>query len=69
MAVAIGFISFIIGSAIIGIFGYTYRDTFFGPSRNGITPAYWVGSSIIILGIFAFVGGIIGTLLYLFKNR
>ena len=67
MAVAVGFFSFIIGSVIIRIFGYTYRDSFFGPVRNGITIAYWVGTSIIIFGIFAFVGGVIGTILYLWK--
>ncbi len=72
MAVAVGFFSFIVGSSVIALFGYTNiqpKDSFFGPIRNGITSAYWVGASIIIIGIFAFVGGIIGTVLYLLKNH
>lgn len=72
MAVAIGFLSFVVGSSVIALFGYTYiqpKDSFFGPIRNAITPAYWVGTSIIIFGIFAFVGGIVGTILYFLKNH
>ncbi len=74
MAVATGFFSFIVGSSVIALFGYTYTqpnnsmfNSMFGPMRNGITPAYWAGTSIIIFGIFSFIGGIIGTILFLWK--
>ncbi len=65
MAVVVGFLSFIVGTSIIALFGYTH--SYFGPpvwpisgqEVTGITPIYWVGAPIIVIGIVTFVGGII----------
>jgi hypothetical protein len=62
IAVTMGFISWVVGGSVIALFGFNrvqYPDSFFGPTVTGINPFYWVGASIIITGLFAFVGGII----------
>jgi MFS superfamily sulfate permease-like transporter len=64
MAVVAGFLSFIVGSSIIALFGFSH--SYFSPPVSpisgqvtGITPMYWVGAAIIVIGIVTFVGGII----------
>ena len=66
-AVAVGFLSILVGGFVIDLFGYKYVNIDWpgGALKKivGRTPMYWVGSVIIGLGIAAFIGGIVVFLL------
>jgi len=59
--VVAGFLSWLVGAAVIVLFGYIYKpnDWSGGPiNRVGVTAMFWVGVTIIIFGVAFFLGGI-----------
>ena len=71
IAVVVGFLSFLVGSFFISLFGHTYAQYNDSPIAikevTGITSMFWVGSGIVVFGIFSFVSGII--LFYLHRHH